>query len=232
MFLSGIFALLGNIFFFTGYVKNKNSFPLPLSPEKEKELIEKMWKGDKSARDELVSHNMRLVVHIVKKYSGYNDNDELISVVSIGLIKAVNTYSDGKGTQFATYASKCIENEILMTLRASKKYKGTRSLFEPVSSDKDGNEITLMDLLEDSTDVIDEVENALVREKLYKVVRAALDAREYEIIKLRYGLEGVPAQTQLRVAEKFDISRSYISRIEKRAIEKLRKYIRQNSLDF
>lgn len=232
MFLSGLFALLGNIFFFTGYVKNKNSFPLPLSPEKERQLIERMWNGDKSARDEIINHNMRLVVHIVKKYSGYNDNDELISVGSIGLIKAVNTYSDGKGTQFATYASKCIENEILMTLRASKKYKGTRSLFEPVSSDKDGNEITLMDLLEDSADVIEEVENSLVREKLYKVVKSALDMREYEIIKMRYGLEGIPAHTQLQVAEKFDISRSYISRIEKKAIEKLRKYIKDNALDF
>lgn len=232
MFLGGLFALLGNIFFFTGYVKNKNSFPLPLSEEKEKQLIERMWKGDKSARDELVGHNMRLVVHIVKKYSGYNDNDELISVGSIGLIKAVNTYSPGRGTQFATYASKCIENEILMTLRAGKKYKGTRSLFEPVSSDKDGNEVTLMDLLEDSTDVIDEVENSLVREKLKEVVKAALDGREYEIIKMRYGLDNTPAHTQLQVAEKFGISRSYISRIEKKAIEKLRKYIQCNGLDF
>ncbi len=232
MLLSGIFALLGNVFFLTSYVKNKSSFPLPLDPEREKQLIERMWKGDKSARDELIDHNMRLVVHIVKKYSGYNDNDELISVGSIGLIKAVNTYSAGKGTQFATYASRCIENEILMTLRASKKYRGTRSIFEPVSSDKDGNEITLMDLLEDDSDVIGEVENAIVREKLGQVVKAALDKREYEIIRMRYGLDDMPAHTQLQVAEKFGISRSYISRIEKKAIGKLREYIKSRGLDF
>lgn len=232
MILSGLFALLGNVFFFTSYVKNKNSFPLPLSAEEEKELISRMWKGDKSARDKLIDHNMRLVVHIVKKYSGYNDNDELISVGSIGLIKAVNTFSAGRGTQFATYASKCIENEILMTLRASKKYRGTRSLFEPVSSDKDGNEITLMDLLEDDADVMDEVENSLIKERLGKVVKNALDKREYEIIRLRYGLDDTPAHTQLQVAEKFGISRSYISRIEKKAIGKLREYIASHGLDF
>lgn len=232
MFLSGIFALLGNIFFFTSYVKNKSCFPRPLSPEKESELLQRIWKGDAKAKEELINHNMRLVVHIVKKYSGYNDNDELISVGSIGLIKAVNTYAGGKGTQFATYASRCIENEILMTLRASKKLKGVKSLYEPVSSDKDGNEISLIDLLEDDGNVMEEVENAIVREKLTKVVKKVLDDREYRIIKMRYGLENTPVYTQLQVADKFGISRSYISRIEKKAIGKLRKYITDNGLDF
>lgn len=232
MILSGIFALLGNVLFFTSYVKNKNCFPHPLSQEKEKELIEKMWNGDEKAKEELINHNMRLVVHIVKKYSSYNDNDELISVGSIGLIKAVKTYARGKGTQFATYASRCIENEILMTLRANKKVKNTRSLYEPVSCDKDGNEITLIDLLEEDCNVIEQVENKIVKDKLTDIVKNALDSREYEIIRMRYGLENSPVYTQLKVAEKFDISRSYISRIEKKAIGKLREYIKENGLDF
>ncbi|MCI8326029.1 MAG: RNA polymerase sporulation sigma factor SigK [Clostridia bacterium] len=232
MFLSGIFALLGNLFFFTSYVKNKNCFPHPLTPQKEKELIERMWRGDAAARDELINHNMRLVVHIVKKYSGYNDNDELISVGSIGLIKAVKTYAQGKGTQFATYASRCIENEILMTLRANKKIKNTRSLYEPVSSDKDGNEIALIDLLEEDCNVIEQVENKIVKDKLTEIVKQVLDGREYEIIKMRYGLENNAVYTQLQVADKFGISRSYISRIEKKAIGKLRDYIKDNGLDF
>lgn len=233
MFLSGIFALLSNLLFFSGYIKNKNCFPKPLSPEKEKELLERIEKGDKEARDELIKHNMRLVVHIVKKYANYGDNDELISVGSIGLIKAVNSYHDGKGTQFATYASRCIENEILMVIRAGRKYRNTKSLYEPVSYDKDGNEVTLIDLIgQEEESVISKVESKIVQEKLLAVAKKTLDDREYEIITLRYGIDCDKACTQNEVAEKFGISRSYVSRIEKKALFKMRKYMEEHGLTF
>ena len=233
MFLSGIFALLSNLLFFSGYVKNKNCFPKPLSPEKERELLEKIASGDREARDELIRHNMRLVVHIVKKYSTYGDNDELISVGSIGLIKAVNSFHDGKGTQFATYASKCIENEILMVIRADKKYRNTKSLYEPVSYDKDGNEVTLIDLIGmDEESVISKVESRIVQKKLIEIAKKVLDDREYEIIMLRYGINADKAHTQNEVAEKYGISRSYVSRIEKKALFKLRRYIEEVGLQF
>lgn len=233
MFLSGIFALLSNLLFFSGYIKNKNCFPKPLSAEKEKELLERIANGDREAKDELIKHNMRLVVHIVKKYANYGDNDELISVGSIGLIKAVNSFHDGKGTQFATYASKCIENEILMVIRANKKYKNTKSLYEPVSFDKDGNEVTLIDLIgQEEESVISKVESKIVQEKLLSAAEKVLGDREYEIIMLRYGINTDKAYTQNEVAEKFGISRSYVSRIEKKALFKLRRYIEECGLQF
>lgn len=233
MLISGIFALLGNILFFTGYVKNKNCFPKPLSPEKESELLKKVACGDKNAKDLLIKHNLRLVVHIAKKYNYSEDNEDLISIGSIGLIKAVNTYTQDKGTQFATYASRCIENEILMVLRANKKTKSTRSLYEPVSFDKDGNEVALIDLIEqEGEDVINKVESKIVGEKLLEIAHKVLDEREFEIIMLRYGINQIKAYTQIEVAEKFDISRSYVSRIEKKALFKLKNYINDNSLSF
>lgn len=233
MLLGGIFALLSNLLFFSGYVKNKNCFPKPLSPEKERELLNKIAEGDREARDELIKHNMRLVVHIVKKYSNYGDNDELISVGSIGLIKAVNSYHEGKGTQFATYASKCIENEILMVIRAGKKYRNTKSLYEPVSYDKDGNEVTLIDLIGlDEESVISKVESRIVQEKLIEIAKKVLDEREYEIVMLRYGINADKAYTQNEVAEKYGISRSYVSRIEKKALFKLRRFIEESGLGF
>ena len=233
MFLSGIFALLSNLLFFSGYIKNKNCFPKPLSAEAEKQLLDKIAQGDKNAKDELIRHNMRLVVHIVKKYTNYGDNDELISVGSIGLIKAVNSFHDGKGTQFATYASRCIENEILMVIRAGKKYKNTKSLYEPVSYDKDGNEVTLIDLIgQEDESVISKVESRIVQEKLLSVAKKVLDEREYEIIMLRYGINEDKAYTQNEVAEKYDISRSYVSRIEKKALFKLKCYIEDHGLKF
>lgn len=233
MFLSGIFTLLSNLLFFSGYIKNKNCFPKPLSAEAEKQLLDKIAQGDKNAKDELIRHNMRLVVHIVKKYTNYGDNDELISVGSIGLIKAVNSFHDGKGTQFATYASRCIENEILMVIRAGKKYKNTKSLYEPVSYDKDGNEVTLIDLIgQEDESVISKVESRIVQEKLLSVAKKVLDEREYEIIMLRYGINEDKAYTQNEVAEKYDISRSYVSRIEKKALFKLKCYIEDHGLQF
>ncbi len=233
MILGGILALLSNLLFFSGYIKNKNCFPKPLSPEKEKELLDRIAQGDREARDELIRHNMRLVVHIVKKYNNYGDNDELISVGSIGLIKAVNSFHEGKGTQFATYASKCIENEILMVIRAGKKYRNTKSLYEPVSFDKDGNEVTLIDLIgQDEESVISKVESRIVQEKLLGLAKKALTDREYEIIMLRYGVNSDKSYTQNEVAEKYNISRSYVSRIEKKALFKLRRYIEDHGMQF
>lgn len=229
----GLLGLLSNICFFTGYISDKSSFPKPLGIEKERELLQKMWDGDLKAKDELVKHNMRLVVHIVKKYNNYNDNSELISVGSIGLVKAVNSYEYGKGTQLATYAARCIENEILMTLRANKKLKANRSLYEPISYDKDGNEVSLIDILSlDEESVLNIVECGIIKEKLIKIVRSQLTDREYEIICLRFGLNNEESLTQREVAKNYKISRSYVSRIETKALLKLRDYMTKNNLQF
>ncbi|MBQ2714019.1 MAG: RNA polymerase sporulation sigma factor SigK [Clostridia bacterium] len=227
----GLFLLLKDMLLFSSFVSPNNSFPRPLSAEKEKEYVERAVKGDKEARDVLIKHNLRLVVHIVKKYNNYPDVDELISVGSIGLIKAVNTFTPEKGTQLATYASRCIENEILMTLRAGKKRRGDVSLYDAVGVDKEGNEITLIDMLHTDEDgIFDEVERSMINEKLMDIVKKVLDTREYEIISLRYGLTGGKPLTQREVAVLHDISRSYVSRIEKKAIEKIRRVAKREEL--
>lgn len=233
MILSGLLAMLSNIFFFSGYIQNTNAFPKPLDPEKEKELLEEMFKGSKEAKEELAKHNMRLVVHIVKKYSNFHDNDELISVGSIGLVKALNSYSQDKGTQFATYAARCIENEILMTLRANKKNMNNKSLYEPISFDKEGNEVTLIDLIgQDEESVIGLIENKFATQKLMEIIKTQLTDREYQIIAMRYGLEGKEPLTQKQVAKHFDISRSYVSRIETKVLAKLKAYLTREKIFF
>lgn len=214
-------------------MENKNSFPKPLTREKEAEYVLLATNGDKDAIEILIKHNLRLVAHIAKKYNNYPDTDELISIGSIGLIKAINTYKLGKGTQLATYAARCIENEILMTLRINKKYRNNVSLSEPVGTDREGNEISLIDLINIEEDsVITDVENRLLIEKLMDLIKTTLTRREYEIITMRYGLNNTPALTQREVAEKFNISRSYISRIEKKAVEKIRDSIDKNEIVF
>ncbi len=231
MIFEGLFSLLGEMLLFSSFVARNNSFPRPLSPEREKEYIALAEKGDEKAKEILIKHNLRLVVHIVKKYSNYPDSDELISVGSIGLIKAINSYTSKKGTQLATYAARCIENEILMTLRANKKHQSDVSLYDAVGVDKEGNEITLIDLLHTDEDVIfSSVEKTLLTDKLNKLIKRVLDDREYQIIKLRYGLSGNGALTQREVAMRFDISRSYISRIEKKALSKIREAVKREEL--
>ena len=230
MALESLLALLKNLIIFSSYVTEKSSFPKPLSKEKEKEYLEKSAQGDKEAKEILVKHNLRLVAHIAKKYSNYGDNDELISIGSIGLIKAIESFKPDKGTQLATYASRCIENEILMTMRTSKKHRSNVSLNEPIGVDKDGNELVIMDMLCDDCSVIEDVENSIMMEKLLRITKAVLDEREYEIIRLRYGLGGCGALTQREVAKKFDISRSYVSRIEKKALEKIKHSVNQEDL--
>lgn len=233
MFLSGIIALLSNIFLFMGYVKDERAFPKPLDKESEQKCIEKVIAGDKRAKDELVGHNMRLVVHIAQKYTNFCDSDELIGVGSIGLVKAVNTYKGDKGTQFATYASKCIENEILMFIRANKKHKNNKSLYEPISYDKEGNEVTLLDVLaQDDESVLETVENKIVSEKLVSIIKANLSERDGKIMLMRYGLGGYTQKTQQEIADIFNISRSYVSRIETSSLLVLRKYMNKNNLFF
>ena len=176
---------------------------------------------------------MRLVVHIAKKYSASAEVEELISVGSVGLIKAVENFTSGKGTHLATYAARCIENEILMSLRQNKKLKANKSLYEPVTFDKDGNEVTLIELLsQDEESVLGKVESKILQEKLLEVVQSVLHGREYEIVMLRYGICRDRAYTQDEVAEKFGISRSYVSRIEKKALFKLRCHIESRGLSF
>ena len=227
MFFDFLMAFFGKIAFFTGAIGNKSSFAKPLSKEEEDEYLRRAEEGDKEAKDILVKHNMRLVAHIVKKYSGAAETDDLISVGSIGLIKAINTYRLDRGSTLATYTARCIENEILMLIRTNKKHKNTVSLFEPVGVDKDGNELTLMDLLFEKEDcVFEAVEKGVQREKLVNEVRRLLSEREYTVICLRYALKGGVPLPQREVANVLKISRSYISRIEKRAVEKLRANIK------
>ncbi len=218
------YAILGRLFFFTGSFRDGSSFPRPLSQEEEEDCLSRARAGDRKAKDTLVRHNMRLVAHIVKKYSGAAETDDMISVGSIGLIKAINTYEPGRGTRLATYTARCIENEILMLIRAGKKHRANVSLSDPVGTDKDGNELTLMDLLFEKEDkVFGSVEHDLMQEKFLSAIRAILSGRELEIVCLRYALAGGPPLPQREVAARLHISRSYVSRIEKRALEKLRR---------
>ncbi|HHW89773.1 MAG TPA: RNA polymerase sporulation sigma factor SigK [Clostridiales bacterium] len=223
MIVENLFTFLSKIFFFTSYVNNKGTFPKPLSQEEEKKYLILCKNGDAEAKDILIRHNLRLVAHIVKKFNNAAEVDDMISVGSIGLIKAINTYSHDKGTQLATYAAKCIENEILMYIRANKKHRTNLSLADTVGIDREGNEITLMDLLfvkEDS--VVDQVETNILLDKIMEIIKKVLDKREYTIIKLRYSLGEQKSLTQREVASILGISRSYISRIEKKALAKVR----------
>ncbi len=221
MVFESFLAFLSKVFCFSAYIRNSGSFPEPLDEEEERKYLEASKQGDAEARDILIRHNLRLVAHIVKKYSGAGEADDLISVGSIGLIKGIRTFEYGKGSQLATYAARCIENEILMYIRTNKKHRNNVSLSESVGSDKDGNDITLIDVLSVPADsIVEEVENKVLMEKVRECVRA-LPERERTIVSLRYGLyDGVP-YTQLQVAGKLGISRSYVSRIEKKALAKI-----------
>ena len=228
MFLEFLSFIIGKITFFTGSVLTGNSFPKPLDEKQEKELLEKMMQGDESAKEKLITHNLRLVAHVAKKYSGSAETDDLISVGSIGLIKAVNTYSLDKGTGLATYTARCIENEILMMLRANKKFKNDALLYDPVGTDKDGNELTLMELLSEKEDMVfKQVDSGIESQKFLEFIKGVLTKREFTILCLRYGLKGERSYAQREVAVFLKISRSYVSRIEKKAIEKLRTVIKK-----
>lgn len=220
---SMVLSLIGGLWALTLHVASSGSFPRPLSARQEKECLERMKRGDKEARNMLVEHNLRLVAHIVKKYYAISgEQDDLISIGTIGLIKAVGTFDPNKNIRFATYASRCIENEILMFFRSRRKTAGDISLDDPIDTDRDGNNLTLMDIMSDEEDIVSQLDISIKAEKLRRVFGRCLDEREQQVLRLRYGLDNRLPLTQREVARKLDISRSYISRIEKRAIEKLR----------
>lgn len=216
--------IASSIYYFALHVTGAGSFPPPLSAAREEELLAKSRNGDLDARNTLIEHNLRLVAHIVKKY--YNsgaDQDDLISIGTIGLIKAVSTFNADKGIHLATYAARCIENEILMFFRNQKKSAQDVFISDPIDTDKDGNALTLIDVIADGSDIAEEIDTKIKLEKLRVILSGCLDEREKKIIEMRYGLYGGEELTQRDIAKKLGISRSYVSRIEKSALEKLRR---------
>ncbi|MGN0174161.1 MAG: RNA polymerase sporulation sigma factor SigK [Acutalibacteraceae bacterium] len=220
MFFEIIKTALSSLFMIL-HINQSNEFPKALSKEDEQHYLDLFQNNnDLNARNKLIEHNLRLVAHIIKKYYsvGY-DQDDLISIGTIGLIKAVNSFTPDRGTKLATYASRCIENEILMHFRSQKKTNGDVYMSDPVDIDKDGNTLTLIDIISDNRDIVDDIELKIKTEKLYKIIDEKLNEREKTIIYLRYGLAGNPELTQREIAKKLNISRSYVSRIEKKALE-------------
>lgn len=209
--------------FLFGYITNGSSFPQPLNKDEEMELIEKSKLGDLDARNTLIERNLRLVAHVVKKYKSVNiDPEDLISIGTIGLIKAVSTFDNNKGIRLATYAAKCIENEILMTLRSDKKLKNEISLHEPLGTDKEGNSIYLIDIIKyECEEVVGKIDKEQKIEIIKEIWDNTLQEREKTIIELRYGINNHEHKTQREIAKMLGISRSYVSRIEKKALKKL-----------
>lgn len=224
--------LLSKISFFFLRVNGNYNFPAPLNEKEELLLFKKMRSGDKEARAKLIEHNLRLVVHIVKKYyANSKDQDDLISIGTIGLIKAVDTYDADNGTRFATYAGKCLQNEILMYFRSQKKLSVETSLNDAVDVDKDGNPLTYLDIIYVEDDIAEKIDTKMKTENVKKAINEVLYEREKQIIVLRFGLtKSGKIYTQREVAEKLGISRSYVSRIEKSALEKIYKYLKCNRI--
>ncbi len=228
-----MFALLERLFHHLAAVilgiSTGQNFPPPLSREEEEALFLKMRNDhDASARATLIEHNLRLVAHIVKKYyTNYPNPDELISIGSLGLIKAIDSFKCDNGARFATYGAKCIQNEILMFFRSQKKVSQEVSLSETIDVDRDGNPLTYIDIISDDIDIPEDLDHKMKVEQLKKAICTVLDEREKEIICLRYGLSGEPALTQREVATRLGISRSYVSRIEKAALKKMRAFFEQ-----
>ena len=220
-----ILGFLGQyICFFILHVCGGGSFPKPLSEKQEKIYLERYANGDKEARNKLVEHNLRLVAHIIKKYYGtQSEQDDLVSIGTIGLIKAVDTYDMNKNIRLSSYASRCIENEILMHFRNAKKSAQDISLNETIDTDKDGNPLTLLDIMAVDDNIIDTLDLKFNSSKLGQYINEELDEREKKIIILRYGLDGNEPMTQKNVAKLLNISRSYVSRIETRALKILKK---------
>ena len=233
MFLGGVIegflSFMGSGTFAVGYIANNSLFPEALSSEEEKKYIQMMSKGDEEARNILIEHNLRLVAHVCKKYANSNvDQDDLISIGSIGLIKGINSYDVHKNIKLSTYISKCIDNEILMYLRSIKKLNSEVYLEDPIGKDKDDNTITLKEILEnDNKPIEEEIELKLRIKKLNEKIKSSLQEREKTILELRFGLNGAEPQTQHEIAKEMGISRSYVSRIETKAINKLAKEIKE-----
>ena len=224
MFSFLLSLLLGAVHLLLG-IGTPRQFPPPLPPEEEEAAFRKKAEGDKDAREKLILHNLRLVSHIVRKYYGTAKNSEdLVSIGTIGLVKAVDTFHAENGTRFATYAAKCIQNEILMHFRSQKKLSAEVSINETIDVDRDGNPLTYMDVIAAEDNMEEEVELAVRNERVKKLIETVLDERERQIIILRYGLNGEKPLTQREVAALLGISRSYVSRIEKSALDTLREY--------
>lgn len=227
--LSNFFLFLKSAVFVIGYISNNSLFPEPLSTEEEKIYVEKYENGDEEARNILIEHNLRLVAHICKKYGTSNvEQDDLISIGTIGLIKGIKSYDSSKGVRLASYVSRCIENEILMHLRAIKKLGAEVYLEDTIGKDKDDNTVSLQEVLEnDERSIEDEVDLKFKIKKLYQKMKEVLKDREKLILEMRFGLNGKKPKTQNQIAKLLGISRSYVSRIETKAISKLSKEIEE-----
>lgn len=225
MFLSTVLSLLLNALHFLLGIGTPQSFPPPLEAEEEKAAFAAHRAGDAAAREKLILHNLRLVSHIVRKYYGTAKNQEdLISIGTIGLIKAVDSFNPDNGARFATYAAKCIQNEILMHFRSQKKLSAEVSINETIDTDRDGNPLTYIDVIATEDNIEEEIDREVKATRVRRLLTTVLDERERQIILLRYGLSGEEPRTQREVAQLLGISRSYVSRIEKGALEKLREY--------
>ncbi len=220
--------LFGNIFALFGYIKTEKLYPKPLSKTEEEYYLKKYFEGSKEAKDKLIEHNLRLVAHIAKKYSSSEQElEDYISIGTIGLIKAINSFSEEKGFKISTYASKCIENEILMNIRWSKKTKSDISMDSVIGSDKDGNDMRLLDtLVLNEKDPIETIYNSILTKQMIEYINTKLEPREKEIMVMRYGLNNNISKTQQEVADILNISRSYVSRIETKLQKKLEKIIK------
>lgn len=228
MLLPALLALGGACFFLVLRVQGADgSFPKPLTPDEEAELLRRMQQdGDEQARAKLIEHNLRLVAHIIKKYyASQNDQEDLISIGTIGLIKGITTFKPDKGVRLATYAARCVENEILMHFRSQKKSAQDVSLSDYIDTGSDGAALSLMDVVGDGPDLLEEMATAEQVGQLRKAVEVCLTEQERQVIVLRYGLGGGSPCRQREVAQRCGVSRSYVSRIEKRALEKLRRYL-------
>ena len=223
MFFQTLIQILSNIFYLALHVTNAGSFPPALTSKQETELLALKEQGDENAKNKLIEHNLRLVAHVVKKYYTTDDQDDLISIGTIGLIKAINTFKCDKKIRLATYAARCIENEILMHFRNNKKYAQDVYISDPIDTDKNGNALTLIDIIADDGNIEDEIDLKIKIHRLRSVLYNTLTPRELKIIKMRYGIDGEKELTQREIAKKLGISRSYVSRIETAALEKLRK---------
>lgn len=227
--LGGFLAFLQSAVFLVGYISNNSLFPEPLSSEDEQKYLELLKNGDEEARNILIEKNLRLVAHVCKKYSSTNiDLDDLISIGTIGLIKGINSFDSSKSVKLSTYVSRCIDNEILMFLRSNKKLGAEVFLEDPIGKDKDDNTVTLQEVLENNEkNIEDEVDLKFKIKKLYQKMKDVLKLREKTILELRFGLDGNKPKTQNEIAKSMGISRSYVSRIETKAIEKLAKEIKE-----
>ncbi len=227
MLLSLLSFLTGDLWLLLSHLTDRSSFPRPLSRDREKELVQRLSQGDLQAKQELIEHNLRLVAHIAKKYARSGlESDDLVSIGSIGLMKAVDSFRPECG-RLSSYAARCVENEILMALRSDKKNRGNVSLFDTIGADRDGGEVRLMDVLaSDEDSVPDRVERRVECLRASRALRQALDEREQTVLRLRCGLDGDDPLTQREVGRRMGISRSYVSRIETAALQKLRDYLR------